>query len=144
MSTASPLFSLAAPSVFCSSFGMAVQIHRQENNLPVLAVISMYSNGLFHFHLKKLTELVTDMYTICFTVNGARGPFVSQMCAFQVNSQPQEFTYLISHKAPCITMEVSVLNCQLFAVGENKNFIYFFFVLFFYLTGWLATSASFR
>ncbi|XP_013885364.1 uncharacterized protein LOC106533556 [Austrofundulus limnaeus] len=77
MSTASPLFSLAAPSVLCSSYGMAVQIHRKKNNLPVLSVI----------------------------MDGARGPFVSQMCAFQVNSQPQEFTFLISHKAPCITTD---------------------------------------
>uniref|UniRef100_A0A3Q3BI63 ZP domain-containing protein n=2 Tax=Kryptolebias marmoratus TaxID=37003 RepID=A0A3Q3BI63_KRYMA len=92
MSTVSPMFSLAAPSVFCSSYGMAVQIHRQEQDLPVLGVI----------------------------MNGARSPFVSEMCAFQVDSQPQEFTFLISHNAPCIIADDGL---QLQLILDDYQFV---------------------
>ncbi|RVE76460.1 hypothetical protein OJAV_G00007810 [Oryzias javanicus] len=77
MSTAAPVVSLFSPSVFCSAFGMAVQIHWQEHDQPALGVI----------------------------VDGAWGPFVSDLCAFKVDSQPQELTFLISQRAPCISAD---------------------------------------
>lgn len=81
------------------------------------------------------------MCTICFTVNGARGPFVSEMCAFQVDSQPQAFTFLVSHSAPCVTADVSfyLRRCHnKFAVVGGKVFICNL------LTGWSAASACIR
>ncbi|XP_011472723.1 uncharacterized protein LOC101164209 [Oryzias latipes] len=80
MSTAAPMVSLFTPSVFCSAFGMAVQIPWQERDQPALGVV----------------------------VDGAWGPFVSDLCAFEVDSQPQELTFLISQRAPCITADDSL------------------------------------
>uniref|UniRef100_A0A3Q1B6T2 ZP domain-containing protein n=1 Tax=Amphiprion ocellaris TaxID=80972 RepID=A0A3Q1B6T2_AMPOC len=75
MPSPTPLFSLSAPLVFCSPYGMAVQIHGQEQDLPVLGVV----------------------------VNGAWSPFESEQCADRVDSQSQPFTFFISFGAPCIT-----------------------------------------
>ncbi|XP_007551723.1 uncharacterized protein LOC103137757 [Poecilia formosa] len=77
ISTAIPMYTLSAPFVFCSPYGMAVKIQGQEHRLPVLDVI----------------------------VDGAKDPFVSERCAFLVDSEAQELTYLISHSAPCITTD---------------------------------------
>ncbi|XP_027872156.1 uncharacterized protein LOC114143940 [Xiphophorus couchianus] len=77
ISTAIPMYSLSAPFVFCSAYGMAVKIQGQEHRIPVLDVI----------------------------VDGAKDPFVSERCAFLLDSEAQELTYLISHSAPCITTD---------------------------------------
>uniref|UniRef100_A0A3Q2P9U2 Uncharacterized LOC105936697 n=1 Tax=Fundulus heteroclitus TaxID=8078 RepID=A0A3Q2P9U2_FUNHE len=74
VSTAIPMYSLSAPLVFCSAYGMAVQIQGQERGVPVLRVI----------------------------VDGAKDRFVSDTCASQVDSDAQEVTFLIAHSAPCI------------------------------------------
>uniref|UniRef100_A0A3B4TIR4 ZP domain-containing protein n=1 Tax=Seriola dumerili TaxID=41447 RepID=A0A3B4TIR4_SERDU len=75
MSTPAPSSSLSAPSVFCSPYGMAVQMHGQEQDIVLLGVI----------------------------VNGGWGPFVSEECAYRVHSRPTELTFFISYKAACIT-----------------------------------------
>ncbi|KAG7238423.1 hypothetical protein INR49_030930 [Caranx melampygus] len=41
MSSPAPSSSLSAPSVFCSPFGMAVQMYGQEQDIPLLGVMSM-------------------------------------------------------------------------------------------------------
>ncbi|XP_038148775.1 uncharacterized protein LOC119788490 [Cyprinodon tularosa] len=76
-STVIPMYSLPAPTVFCSADSMAVQVQRQEHSVPVLGVI----------------------------VAGTKDPFVSERCAFQVDSEAQKLTYLISNSAPCITTD---------------------------------------
>ncbi|XP_018520597.1 uncharacterized protein LOC127138932 [Lates calcarifer] len=75
MSTPAPSLSLSAPSVFCSPYGMAVQIHGQEQDIPLLGVV----------------------------VNGGWGPFVSEECAYRVHSEPDELTFFIFYTASCIT-----------------------------------------
>ncbi|XP_037621794.1 uncharacterized protein LOC119485994 [Sebastes umbrosus] len=74
-STAVPPLSHSAPSVLCSSYGMAVQIQGQEQDIQILGVI----------------------------VNGGWGPFVSEECAYRVPSHPGELAFFISYGAPCIT-----------------------------------------
>ncbi|XP_019939264.2 uncharacterized protein [Paralichthys olivaceus] len=73
LSTPAPSSSL--PSVFCSLYGMAVQKHGQEQEIPMLGV----------------------------KVNGGLGPFVSEECAYLVHSRPDELTFFISYRASCIT-----------------------------------------
>ncbi|KAM6940580.1 uncharacterized protein FYW49_017724 [Xenentodon cancila] len=92
MPTAPPLLSSSSPSVFCSPYGMAVQIQGQQHDLPLLGVIA----------------------------NGAWGPFVSELCAFQVDSQPQEHTFLIGQSAPCITTEDGL---QLQLTLDNQEYV---------------------
>ncbi|XP_071329433.1 uncharacterized protein [Trachinotus anak] len=75
MPTPAPSSSLSAPSVFCSPYGMAVQMRGQEQDIPLLGVI----------------------------VNGGWGPFVSEECSYRVHSQPDELTFFISYNAACIT-----------------------------------------
>ncbi|XP_005747120.1 uncharacterized protein LOC102213713 [Pundamilia nyererei] len=75
ISTPTPSFPLSPPSVFCSSFGMAVQIHAQEKDIPALGV----------------------------KVNGALHPFVSEQCAYYIDSQSEEHTLFIYSSAPCFT-----------------------------------------
>ncbi|GLD66377.1 uncharacterized protein AKAME5_001777300 [Lates japonicus] len=81
MSTPAPSLSLSAPSVFCSPYGMAVQIHGQDQDIPLLGVV----------------------------VNGGWGPFVSEECAYRVHSEPDELTFFIFYTAPCITNRVAQL-----------------------------------
>ncbi|MEQ2306738.1 hypothetical protein AMECASPLE_011332 [Ameca splendens] len=92
VSTAIPMYSLSAPLVFCSAYGMAVQIPGQEHNVPILGVI----------------------------VDGAKDPFVSERCAFQVDSEAQYLTYLISHSAPCITTDD---NLQLQLILDDVHYV---------------------
>ncbi|XP_062244544.1 uncharacterized protein LOC133954223 [Platichthys flesus] len=70
-----PAPSPSLPSVFCSPYGMAVQKHGQEQEIPMLGV----------------------------KVNGGWRPFVSEECAYLVHSRPDELTFFISYKASCIT-----------------------------------------
>ncbi|KAI3353275.1 hypothetical protein L3Q82_019813, partial [Scortum barcoo] len=65
---------IPAPSVFCSPHGMAVQIHGQEEDVAVLGVI----------------------------LNGGWGPFVSEDCAYRVQSSSRELAFFISYSSPCI------------------------------------------
>ncbi|XP_054607601.2 uncharacterized protein [Nothobranchius furzeri] len=92
MSAGPPLHSMDVPSVFCSSYGMAVQIQGQEHDLPLMGVV----------------------------VNGARGPFVSEMCALQVDSQPQKFMFLIAHSAPCLIADD---NLQLQLLLDDHHYV---------------------
>ncbi|XP_078021007.1 uncharacterized protein LOC117255135 isoform X1 [Epinephelus lanceolatus] len=70
-----PSLSHSAPSVFCSPYGMAVQIPGQEQNIQILGVI----------------------------VNGGWAQFVSEECAYRVPSHSGELAFFISYGAPCIT-----------------------------------------
>ncbi|XP_035515542.1 protein piccolo [Morone saxatilis] len=72
MSTSAPSLS---PLVYCSPYGIAVQIDGQEQDIAMLGVI----------------------------VNGRWGPFVSQECAYRVYSNPEQLAFFISYSAPCIT-----------------------------------------
>ncbi|XP_035494362.2 uncharacterized protein LOC118313159 isoform X2 [Scophthalmus maximus] len=67
-------FSPTTPSVFCSPYGMAVQIRGQEQDVPRLGVI----------------------------VNGGWKPFLSEECAHLVHSRPDELNFFISYGASCI------------------------------------------
>ncbi|KAM9769410.1 uncharacterized protein ACNS7B_024018 [Menidia menidia] len=71
--------SLSPPStaVFCSPYGMAVQLHGQKRNPPQLRVL----------------------------VDGAWSPFVSDLCALQTESQSKNIIFVISYNAPCITVD---------------------------------------
>ncbi|KAM3624417.1 uncharacterized protein V6R79_023129 [Siganus canaliculatus] len=71
-----------APSVFCSSHGLAVQIDGQEQDILMLGSI----------------------------VNGGWGPFVSEDCAHQVSSNPGKLNFFISYSAPCITSADGLLQ----------------------------------
>ncbi|XP_058496397.1 uncharacterized protein si:ch73-90k17.1 isoform X1 [Solea solea] len=73
---ASPL-SPSVPSVFCSPYGMTVQMYGQEQDIPNMRV----------------------------TVNGDWGPFVSEGCAYLVHSRPDELTFFIPYPIPCIINE---------------------------------------
>ncbi|XP_044045979.1 uncharacterized protein LOC122873393 [Siniperca chuatsi] len=75
MSTPAPSSLRSGPSVFCSPYGMAVQIHGKEHDIAMLGV----------------------------KVNGDWGPFVSEECAYHVYSHPEELTFFISYSALCIT-----------------------------------------
>uniref|UniRef100_A0A672F643 ZP domain-containing protein n=1 Tax=Salarias fasciatus TaxID=181472 RepID=A0A672F643_SALFA len=75
LSTLTPPLPLSLPVVFCSPFGMAVQIFGQESDLPGLRVL----------------------------VNEAWGPFVSEQCAYRVNIQAPVLTFFIPYSAPCFT-----------------------------------------
>ncbi|KAL7404940.1 hypothetical protein ABVT39_021361 [Epinephelus coioides] len=70
-----PSLSHSAPSVFCSPYGMAVQIPRREQDIQILGVI----------------------------VNGGWAQFVSEECAYRVPSHSGELAFFISYGAPCIT-----------------------------------------
>ncbi|KAM7419116.1 hypothetical protein PAMA_016301 [Pampus argenteus] len=74
MSTSPP--SLSLPSVFCSPYGMTVQIYGQEQDIPMLGVI----------------------------VNGGWAPFVSTACGYRINSQPETLTFFVFFSAPCVTL----------------------------------------
>ncbi|XP_063740510.1 uncharacterized protein LOC134865052 [Eleginops maclovinus] len=65
----------SAPWVFCSPYGMALQIQGMEQDIQILGV----------------------------AVNGGWGPLVSQECAYRVSSSPGHFAFFISHSAACIT-----------------------------------------
>ncbi|CAB1439904.1 unnamed protein product [Pleuronectes platessa] len=71
-----PAPSPSLPSVFCSPYGMAVQKHGQEQEIPMLGV----------------------------KVNGGWRPFVSEECAYLIHSRPDELTFFISYKASCVTI----------------------------------------
>ncbi|XP_034543634.1 uncharacterized protein LOC117815806 [Notolabrus celidotus] len=75
MSTPAPSSSHSAPAVFCSSYGMAVQILWHERDIPMMGV----------------------------TVNEGWGPFVSDECAYLIQSNPGQLIFFISYSAPCIT-----------------------------------------
>ncbi|XP_049577798.1 uncharacterized protein [Syngnathus scovelli] len=64
----------SVPAIFCSPYGMAVYLSQQENRLPVLGVL----------------------------VNGGWFPFVSDECAYRVDSEPEEFIFFIPFIAPCL------------------------------------------
>ncbi|XP_032399097.1 uncharacterized protein LOC116706396 [Etheostoma spectabile] len=76
MSTPVPSYSQSVPSVFCSTYGMAVQIHGQEQDVQILKAI----------------------------VNGGWAVFVSADCAYRLPSQSGELAFFISYGAPCITI----------------------------------------
>ncbi|XP_075896586.1 uncharacterized protein LOC142897845 [Nelusetta ayraudi] len=65
----------AAPSVFCSSSAMAVQVTGQEPNRRTMGVL----------------------------VNGGWRPFISAECAHSVLSDPGFFVFLVPQTAPCVT-----------------------------------------
>ncbi|CAK6953515.1 uncharacterized protein LOC121909971 isoform X1 [Scomber scombrus] len=75
MSILGPSLPHSAPSVFCSPYGMAVQIDGQEQDMHMLGII----------------------------VNGGWAPFVSEECAYHVNSQPENLLFFIFFRAPCVT-----------------------------------------
>ncbi|XP_030595913.1 uncharacterized protein LOC115787369 [Archocentrus centrarchus] len=91
-STPTPSFPPPLPSVFCSSYGMAVQIHAQEKDIPQLGV----------------------------KVNGALHQFVSEQCAYYVDSQSQDLTFFIYSSAPCFT---SGDGLQLELVLDDNEYI---------------------
>ncbi|KAL3066948.1 hypothetical protein OYC64_016823 [Pagothenia borchgrevinki] len=68
-----PSSSHSAPWVFCSPYGMALQM--QEQDIQLLGVV----------------------------VNGGWSPFVSQECAYRVSSSPGNLAFFISYSATCIT-----------------------------------------
>ncbi|KAI9545665.1 hypothetical protein NQZ68_034435 [Dissostichus eleginoides] len=70
-----PSSSHSAPWVFCSPYGMALQMQGQEQDIQLLGVV----------------------------VNGDWGPFVSQECAYRVSSSPGNLAFFISYSAACIT-----------------------------------------
>ncbi|KAL6110121.1 uncharacterized protein ACO6RY_19267 [Pungitius sinensis] len=74
-STLDPPVSDAALSVLCSSYGMAVQITREELDVEILGVI----------------------------VNDRWGPFVSEDCAYSFPSHPGQRHFFIPFGAQCIT-----------------------------------------
>ncbi|KAM7394154.1 hypothetical protein PAMP_020973 [Pampus punctatissimus] len=76
MSTPAPSLSHSVPSVFCSPYGMTVQIYGQEKDIPMLGVI----------------------------VNGGWAPFVSAECGYLINSQPETLTFFVFFSAPCVTL----------------------------------------
>ncbi|XP_029018094.1 uncharacterized protein LOC114862177 [Betta splendens] len=69
-----PSFLVSAPSVFCSSSTMAVQIYGHKEDVQLLGVM----------------------------VNGGWGPFVSDGCAYHGSSQPKKLTFFIPYSAACI------------------------------------------
>ncbi|XP_077425866.1 uncharacterized protein LOC144054604 [Vanacampus margaritifer] len=69
-----PTTASSIPDVLCSPYGMALHLHQQENNLPVLGVL----------------------------VNGGWAPFVSAECAYRVDSQPEELILFVPFFAPCL------------------------------------------
>ncbi|CAJ1053473.1 uncharacterized protein LOC117815806 [Xyrichtys novacula] len=71
----SPASFSSTPAVFCSSYGMAVQILLQERGIPMIAAV----------------------------VNGDWGPFVSAECAYLIHSHPGQLIFFIPYSAPCIT-----------------------------------------
>ncbi|XP_045904326.1 uncharacterized protein LOC123970359 [Micropterus dolomieu] len=75
LSSRARLFFPFAPSVFCSPYGMVVQINGQEQDLPMLGV----------------------------TMNGDWGTFVSEACAFRIHSHREEHTFIVPYSALCIT-----------------------------------------
>ncbi|XP_077462403.1 uncharacterized protein LOC144078078 isoform X1 [Stigmatopora argus] len=68
-----PTAESANPVVFCSLYGMAVQLYQKKNSVPVLRVF----------------------------VNEDWAPFVSAQCAYRVDSQPEELIFFIPFIAPC-------------------------------------------
>ncbi|KAK5899466.1 hypothetical protein CesoFtcFv8_008946 [Champsocephalus esox] len=68
-----PSSSHSAPRMFCSPYGMALQM--QEQDIQLLGVL----------------------------VNGGWGPFVSPECAYRVSSSPGNLAFFISYSAACIT-----------------------------------------
>ncbi|XP_053711331.1 uncharacterized protein LOC128753574 [Synchiropus splendidus] len=80
MPTPAPSPSSMAPLVFCSPYGMAVQIYEKEEDILLLGVI----------------------------VNGDWVPFVSADCAYRINSEPEDFIFFIPFVAPCATVKDEV------------------------------------
>ncbi|KAM8842724.1 uncharacterized protein ACB058_014294 [Synchiropus picturatus] len=80
MPTPAPSPSSMAPLVFCSPYGMAVQIYEKEEDILLLGVI----------------------------VNGDWVPFVSAECAYRINSEPEDFIFFIPFVAPCATVKDDV------------------------------------
>lgn len=54
--------SIPAPSVFCSPYGMAVQMHSQEQDVAMLGVIGTFThfNGVFYFVCSTISISVTQ------------------------------------------------------------------------------------
>ncbi|XP_045569101.1 uncharacterized protein [Salmo salar] len=66
----------SVPSVLCSHFGMAIQIHGGEEVIHTLQVIE----------------------------NGEWVPFVSKECAYQVESHSEDLIFYVPFTAPCVTI----------------------------------------
>ncbi|XP_064857524.1 uncharacterized protein LOC115142379 [Oncorhynchus nerka] len=66
----------AVPSVLCSHFGMAIQIHGGEEVIHTLQVIE----------------------------KGEWVPFVSEECAYQVESHSEDLIFYVPFTAPCVTI----------------------------------------
>ncbi|XP_036805271.1 uncharacterized protein LOC110493464 isoform X1 [Oncorhynchus mykiss] len=64
------------PSVLCSHFGMAIQIHGREEVIHTLQVIE----------------------------NGKWVPFVSEQCAYQVETHSEDIIFYVPFTAPCVTI----------------------------------------
>ncbi|XP_060883530.1 uncharacterized protein LOC132954976 [Labrus mixtus] len=89
LSTPAPTPSHSGPALFCSQYGMAVQIPWQEQEMPMMEV----------------------------AVNGFWGPFVSEKCAYRVRSCSGALNFFISYSAPCFTSMDGfhlhlILNCR--------------------------------
>uniref|UniRef100_A0A4W5P621 ZP domain-containing protein n=1 Tax=Hucho hucho TaxID=62062 RepID=A0A4W5P621_9TELE len=66
----------SVPSVLCSHFGLAIQIHGGEEVIHTLQVIE----------------------------NGEWVPFVSEDCAYQVESHSEDLIFYVPFTAPCVTI----------------------------------------
>lgn len=62
------------------------------------------NTGGFHCQLSKKKK---QKYVQCLAVNGALHPFVSEQCAYYIDSQSEEHTLFIYSSAPCFTSRVS-------------------------------------
>ncbi|CDQ86367.1 unnamed protein product [Oncorhynchus mykiss] len=71
-----PVHPNSVPSVLCSHFGMAIQIHGREEVIHTLQVIE----------------------------NGEWVPFVSEECAYQVESHSEDIIFYVPFTAPCVTI----------------------------------------
>ncbi|XP_014034088.2 uncharacterized protein [Salmo salar] len=71
-----PVPPISVPSVLCSHFGMAIQMHGGEEVIHTLQVIE----------------------------NGEWVPFVSEECAYQVESHSGDLIFYVPFTAPCVTV----------------------------------------
>lgn len=85
------------------------------------------NTGGFHCQLSKKKQ----KYVQCLAVNGALHPFVSEQCAYYIDSQSEEHTLFIYSSAPCFTSRVSfpiltgLPNCLLAIISATLLLIFF-------------------
>lgn len=99
-----PVPPISVPSVLCSHFGMAIQMHGGEEVIHTLQVIGELACSP-HVPIWIMTD--SFILSLSLTENGEWVPFVSEECAYQVESHSGDLIFYVPFTAPCVTVGVS-------------------------------------